>query len=39
MDDNKALNTFAFGVRDLEQLKSVMRALQRIGGVYSVTRM
>jgi GTP pyrophosphokinase len=39
MDDNKALNTFQFGVRDLEQLKSVMRALQRVGGVYSVTRM
>ena len=39
MDDNKALNTFSFGVRDLEQLKSVMRALQRVGGVYSVTRM
>ena len=39
MDDNKALNTFSFGVRDLEQLKSVMRALQRVSGVYSVTRM
>jgi GTP diphosphokinase / guanosine-3',5'-bis(diphosphate) 3'-diphosphatase len=39
MDDNKALNTFSFGVRDLEQLKSVMRALQRVTGVYSVTRM
>ena len=39
MDDNKALNTFSFGVKDLEQLKGVMRALQRVGGVYSVTRM
>jgi GTP pyrophosphokinase len=39
MDDNKALNTFQFGVRDLEQLKTVMRALQRVSGVYSVTRM
>ncbi len=39
MDDAKALNTFSFGVRDLEQLKSVIRALQRVGGVYSVTRM
>ncbi|MEO6953319.1 MAG: bifunctional (p)ppGpp synthetase/guanosine-3',5'-bis(diphosphate) 3'-pyrophosphohydrolase [Polyangia bacterium] len=39
MDDNKALNTFSFGVKDLDQLKGVMRALQRVGGVYSVTRM
>ncbi len=39
VDDNKAINTFSFGVRDLDQLKSVMRALQRVGGVFSVTRM
>jgi GTP pyrophosphokinase len=39
MDDDKALNTFQFAVRDLEQLKTVMRALTRISGVYSVTRM
>ena len=39
MDDSKALNTFSFGVKDLDQLKGVMRALQRVGGVYSVTRM
>jgi len=39
VDDNKAINTFQFAVADLEQLKTVMRALQRISGVYSVSRM
>jgi GTP pyrophosphokinase len=39
MDDNRAVNTFQFNVTDLEQLKTVMRALQRINGVYSVSRM
>jgi GTP pyrophosphokinase len=39
LDDNKAVNTFQFNVTDLEQLKTVMRALQRINGVYSVSRM
>jgi GTP pyrophosphokinase len=39
LDDNKAINTFQFSVSDLEQLKTVMRALQRIDGVYSVSRM
>jgi GTP pyrophosphokinase len=39
VDDNRAINTFQFSVSDLEQLKTVMRALQRINGVYSVSRM
>src|SRR5579871_2812762 len=39
VDDNKAINTFQFSVADLDQLKTVMRALQRIDGVYSVARM
>jgi GTP diphosphokinase / guanosine-3',5'-bis(diphosphate) 3'-diphosphatase len=39
LDDNKAINTFQFSVSDLEQLKTVMRALQRIDGVFSVSRM
>ncbi len=39
VDDNKAINTFQFSVNDLEQLKTVMRALQRINGVHSVSRM
>jgi GTP pyrophosphokinase len=39
VDDNKAVNTFQFSVNDLEQLKTVIRALQKINGVYSVSRM
>ncbi len=39
VDDNKAVNTFQFSVGDLEQLKTVMRALQKINGVFSVSRM
>jgi GTP pyrophosphokinase len=39
VDDNKAVNTFQFSVSDLEQLKTVIRALQKINGVYSVSRM
>ena len=38
-DDHKAVNTFQFLVRDLDQLKHVIRALQRINGVYSVERL
>jgi len=38
VDDNKAVNTFSFAVNDLEQLKTIMRTLQRINGVYSVSR-
>src|SRR5215470_3065142 len=37
-DDNRAVNTFQFNVSDLDQLKNVMRSLQRISGVYSVER-
>jgi GTP pyrophosphokinase len=37
-DDGRAVNTFHASVKDLEQLKSVMRALSRIKGVYSVER-
>jgi GTP pyrophosphokinase len=38
-DDNRAINTFQVAVTDLEQLKGVMRTIQRINGVYSVQRM
>jgi GTP diphosphokinase / guanosine-3',5'-bis(diphosphate) 3'-diphosphatase len=37
-DDGRAVNTFHANVRDLEQLKSVMRSLTRIKGVYTVDR-
>jgi GTP pyrophosphokinase len=37
-EDNKAVNTFQFSVTDLDQLKNVIRALQRISGVFSVER-
>ena len=37
-DDGRAVNTFHASVRDLDQLKSVMRALSRIKGVFSVDR-
>ena len=37
-DDNRAVNTFSFSVADLDQLKGVIRAIQRINGVYSVER-
>jgi GTP pyrophosphokinase len=38
MDDGRAVNTFHATVADLDQLKSVVRALSRINGVYSVDR-
>jgi GTP diphosphokinase / guanosine-3',5'-bis(diphosphate) 3'-diphosphatase len=38
MDDGRAVNTFHASVADLDQLKSVIRALSRISGVYSVDR-
>jgi GTP pyrophosphokinase len=38
-DDHRAINTFQFNVSDLDQLKGVIRAIQRISGVYSVDRM
>ena len=37
-DDHRAVNTFQFSVADLDQLKGVIRAIQRISGVYSVER-
>ena len=37
-EDHRAVNTFQFLVMDLEQLKNVIRSLQRISGVYSVDR-
>ncbi|HEY0255660.1 MAG TPA: TGS domain-containing protein, partial [Kofleriaceae bacterium] len=37
-DDGRAVNTFHALVRDLDQLKSVIRALSRIKGVFSVDR-
>jgi guanosine-3',5'-bis(diphosphate) 3'-pyrophosphohydrolase len=37
-DDNKAVNTFAFNVQDLDQLKGVIRSIQKINGVFSVER-
>ncbi|MBI4509365.1 MAG: bifunctional (p)ppGpp synthetase/guanosine-3',5'-bis(diphosphate) 3'-pyrophosphohydrolase [Deltaproteobacteria bacterium] len=38
-DEHKAVNTFQFSVTDLDQLKGVIRSLQRISGVYSVERL
>ena len=37
-DDGRGMNTFQFSVLDLDQLKGVMRSIQRISGVYSVQR-
>src|SRR5687768_12426860 len=37
-DDGRAVNTFRASVKDLDQLKSVIRQLSRIKGVYSVDR-
>jgi len=37
-EDGRAVNTFRASVRDLEQLKNVIRQLSRIKGVYSVDR-
>jgi GTP pyrophosphokinase len=37
-EDKRAVNTFHADVADLDQLKSVMRSLSRISGVYSVDR-
>jgi GTP pyrophosphokinase len=37
-DDGRAVNTFHASVRDLEQLKGVMRSLTRIKGVFAVDR-
>jgi GTP diphosphokinase / guanosine-3',5'-bis(diphosphate) 3'-diphosphatase len=37
-DDGKAVNLFAFVCQDLQQLKLVMKALQKVKGVVSVER-
>ena len=37
-DDNRAVNTFICSVADLEQLKTLMRSIQRISGVFQVDR-
>jgi GTP pyrophosphokinase len=37
-DDGKAVNVFTFVCQDLNQLKSVMRALQKVQGVVAVER-
>jgi GTP diphosphokinase / guanosine-3',5'-bis(diphosphate) 3'-diphosphatase len=37
-EDGRAMNTFHASVKDLDQLKSVIRSLSRIKGVYSVDR-
>ncbi|HSS01109.1 MAG TPA: bifunctional (p)ppGpp synthetase/guanosine-3',5'-bis(diphosphate) 3'-pyrophosphohydrolase [Kofleriaceae bacterium] len=37
-DDGRAVNTFHASVKDLDQLKTVIRSLSRIKGVYSVDR-
>ncbi len=36
--DDRAVNTFQFNVSDLDQLKNVIRSLQRVSGVFSVER-
>ncbi len=37
-DDGRAINLFTFNCMDLDQLKKVMRALQKVKGVVSVER-
>src|SRR5215468_7443504 len=37
-DDHRAINTFQFLVSDLDQLKTVIRSIQKIQGVFSVER-
>ena len=37
-EDGRAVNTFHASVRDLDQLKQVIRSLSRIKGVFSVDR-
>jgi guanosine-3',5'-bis(diphosphate) 3'-pyrophosphohydrolase len=37
-DDGKAVNVFTFVCSDLNQLKGVMRALQKVQGVVAVER-
>lgn len=39
LDDTRALNTFRVSVVDVDQLSKIMRALQKIQGVYEVQRL
>src|SRR5262249_4595917 len=38
-EDHRAVNTFQFSVADLEQLRSVIKNIQKIQGVFSVERL
>ena len=38
-EEGKAINTFEFNVSDLDQLRNVMRAIQKVPGVSSVQRL
>jgi (p)ppGpp synthase/HD superfamily hydrolase len=38
-EDKKAISTFEVEIRDLNHLKKVIRALERIKGVHRVERM
>jgi len=38
-DDHRAINTFQFSVADLDQLKGVIKNIQKIQGVFSVERL
>jgi GTP pyrophosphokinase len=38
-DDHRAINTFQFAVQDLDQLKNVIKSIQKIQGVFSVERL
>lgn len=36
--DGSAVNTFKFGITDLEQLRKVVKALENVKGVHAVER-
>jgi guanosine-3',5'-bis(diphosphate) 3'-pyrophosphohydrolase len=38
LDDTRSMNTFRISILDVEQLQKLMRALQKIQGVYAVQR-
>jgi GTP pyrophosphokinase len=37
-EEDRAVNTFSFHVNDVSQLKTIIRAIRRVGGVHSVDR-
>ena len=39
LDDDRAVNTFRVSVVDVEQLQKIIRALQKLPGVFAVQRM